>query len=385
MRIKVGCLQFNPLLGKTARNADTIRSIIRGAPVKPDLLVLPELAVTGYNFGTRANIEPFLEERGKGPSSDLARELSLQYECFTLIGYPESEPPNIYNSAILVAPDGSTLHHYRKTHLYSADEDWGCSESPEGFSAIDVVLDKNYWKEKVRNTSPSKESITNGNAEEKKTQENTEENNSEAKKDSQSRNDSKVSRFRSHRISIGICMDLNPYQFKAPFTAFEFSLQCLEKKADLVLCPMAWLLPDSPSINESLSAEEKLEKGKQLASRWFSNDPRPVYPEEQPVLGTENGFNAAQPSTSTIDYWILRFYPFLARPLANPVTMVACNRTGVEGDTMYGGSLAIWEVGIGWADPRVYDHTNGKVDLKGAMGAGTEGLLVREIELGDGK
>ena len=62
-------------------------------------------------------------------------------QCIVTVGYPEvvSKAPQsndaaaedgavlallCYNSTITVSPDGRTLAHYRKTHLYYTDETW---------------------------------------------------------------------------------------------------------------------------------------------------------------------------------------------------------------------------------------------------------------------
>ncbi|XHG00178.1 hypothetical protein AWENTII_003644 [Aspergillus wentii] len=41
--------------------------------------------------------------------------------------------------------------------------------------------------------------------------------------------------------SFGICMDINPYKFEAPFTAWEFANRILDSKSQLVIVSMAWL------------------------------------------------------------------------------------------------------------------------------------------------
>ena len=42
------------------------------------------------------------------------------------------------------------------------------------------------------------------------------------------------------KLGIGICMDINPYEFKAPFNAFEFAKFCKKKDVDLIIFPTNW-------------------------------------------------------------------------------------------------------------------------------------------------
>lgn len=43
------------------------------------------------------------------------------------------------------------------------------------------------------------------------------------------------------RVGLGICMDINPYKFKADFHAYEFATYHSEQKTQLIICCMAWL------------------------------------------------------------------------------------------------------------------------------------------------
>lgn len=48
--MKVACLQFDPKLGEIARNIEKAESLLADASLENvDLLVLPEMALTGIN------------------------------------------------------------------------------------------------------------------------------------------------------------------------------------------------------------------------------------------------------------------------------------------------------------------------------------------------
>ncbi|BFZ54279.1 hypothetical protein PYCC9005_001313 [Savitreella phatthalungensis] len=86
-------------------------------------------------------------------------------------------------------------------------------------------------------------------------------------------------------------MDLNPFDFTAPWDAFEFGRHCVKIGAQMAVVPMAWLQSD----------------GDQLS------------------------------------YWLARLGPALDHDL----TLVFANRCGTEGDVTFAGRSAIVRVSAG--------------------------------------
>ncbi|KFY19492.1 hypothetical protein V493_07936 [Pseudogymnoascus sp. VKM F-4281 (FW-2241)] len=139
--MRIGCLQFAAQLGEVDSNVALADSILASAaPRDLDLLVLPELAFTGYNFKSLHAIAPFLEPTTSGPSSVWARATAHNLKCTVVVGYPETvdvsakwpTSPEYYNAAVAVSPSGATLANYRKTFLFTTDEKWAL-EGPDGF------------------------------------------------------------------------------------------------------------------------------------------------------------------------------------------------------------------------------------------------------------
>jgi protein N-terminal amidase len=356
MKLKVACIQINPVIGQVEANIAKVRKLLSSVP-PVDMVLLPELAITGYNFKSPSMIKPYLESQREGGSSiNLAKEISTKFQCFTLIGYPEVYDSTIYNSTTLIAPNGKFLQNYRKTFLYEADEVWGCLENPQkGFKSFPLILDKQYYI-----------------------------------------NPDSCREYNVVQTNIGICMDLNPYKFEAPFNEFEFSLSCFAQKVKLILCPMAWLSPDSPSTKSELTRDEKVAQSKPFA-KFFNNenpatinsDPttkNPVYELTSQDSTNDQQFIPQIPSVSTVNYWILRFFPFLGHKNSIPnkyykkVHVVACNRVGQEDDVIYGGSSLIIEFNDNGGNHEI-DVWNPSVKVLGSMGTGDEGVLVREIDV----
>lgn len=118
---KAGFAQYEVKFGRREENFATIRRKVEEAR-DADLLVLPELGATGYEFVDRDEVADLAEQAGHGPTSDLLRELSNRYGMDLVIGYPERDGDRFYNSCMLVQPDGS-LTNYRKLHLFSRENE----------------------------------------------------------------------------------------------------------------------------------------------------------------------------------------------------------------------------------------------------------------------
>ncbi|KAK2025001.1 hypothetical protein LX32DRAFT_77749 [Colletotrichum zoysiae] len=275
--MRIGCLQFAPQVGDIDNNLNRADSVLSKADTDDlDLLVLPELAFSGYNFKSLQHIAPYLEPSGSGITSLWARTTALKYNCNVVVGYPEKVDvsnnwptgPEYYNSAIVVNGDGETIANYRKSFLYYTDETWAL-EGNNGFYE--------GWIPGLGNTS------------------------------------------------IGICMDLNPYKFQAPWHAFEFAFHVLEYESNLVIVSMAWLTRED--------------------GRLFSRMPN-------------------EPDMDTLTYWVTRLEPLIRAENEDEIIVVFCNRTGNEDDAVYAGTSAV--IGI----------QDGEVKIYGLLGRGEKELLV---------
>ncbi|KAK1778990.1 carbon-nitrogen hydrolase [Copromyces sp. CBS 386.78] len=278
--MRIGCLQFAPQVGDVSNNLSRADAVLAKADQRElevlDLLVLPEMAFSGYNFKSLDEIQPFLEPSGSGISALWARTNALKYDCTVAVGYPEKvgssgsprgSSPEYYNSLLVVNGDGETVANYRKSFLYYTDQTWAMEGGGfyggrmEGF----------------------------GN------------------------------------VAMGICMDINPYKFEAPWHKFEFAFHVLEVRANLVILSMAWLTHEDPETFTPLAQE---------------------------------------PDLATMTYWLQRFEPVIRGESDEELIVIFCNRCGMEDDVLYAGTSAV--VGI----------KNGEVSVYGLLGRGSRELLV---------
>jgi len=112
--MRAGILQFRPRKADIGANLKTIEKFLIRR--KFDLVVLPELATTGYNFSHREEVRD-LAENLRGRSFWFMAGLAAKTGGAIVWGVAEKDGRKIYNSAVLTTPEGR--HHiYRKTHLF---------------------------------------------------------------------------------------------------------------------------------------------------------------------------------------------------------------------------------------------------------------------------
>ena len=119
MKRTVGYAQMRPEFGHYEANRATLeRMAAEGC--RADLLVFPELALTGYDFKDAAEARAMAEAFGEGPTAETLKALAQRHQTSIVLGYPEETPENTFNSCLLALPDGR-LFNYRKIHLFSRE------------------------------------------------------------------------------------------------------------------------------------------------------------------------------------------------------------------------------------------------------------------------
>mmetsp|Transcript_15264 Transcript_15264/g.18872 ORF Transcript_15264/g.18872 Transcript_15264/m.18872 type:complete len:308 (+) Transcript_15264:39-962(+) len=217
--MKVACVQFEPVHGDTTASLAKAEELVAkklgdhtNTNTMVDLLIFPEMAFTGYLFRNPEHIFPLAEcvdgdvDEGSCETFTWCSRIARKYKCGVCAGFPRKERnnnndpkgngngneksiPKLFNSMMVVDPDGALLCVYDKHHLYEADEKWAC----EGYRFKEINL--NWLKRK--NGDPV-------------------------------------------RAGLGICMDINPKGFKAPWRDFELARHHKAKDVDLILFCSAW-------------------------------------------------------------------------------------------------------------------------------------------------
>lgn len=124
MTFRIALAQLSPVLfDKQANLAKAEEAIQEAIRQKAEIVVFPELYLSGYRLGGRA-LEMAESHQG-GAIRRLAR-LARQYQITVLMGYAElaAKGNAAYDAALLATPEGKKLASYRKTHLFQHEKNW---------------------------------------------------------------------------------------------------------------------------------------------------------------------------------------------------------------------------------------------------------------------
>lgn len=175
---------------------------------KPVLAILPEMTFTGYCFKDREDILEYCIDVEKLDESLIMRwavEITKRYGVFIQFGVGRKVDEKLYNSLVLMDPEGKIRTVYDKTFLYYTDETW--ATEGRGFQMMDI-------------------------------------------------------RYSSDRLPIkvgfAICMDFNNYKFESPWDLYEMATYYADRNVQLLQCCMAWLEAPLPVDSEPPSEKEKI-------------------------------------------------------------------------------------------------------------------------------
>jgi predicted amidohydrolase len=113
--MRVGFYQYEPQFGEVAKNLDAVAAALEQA--EADLIVLPELFASGYQFVSQDEVMQLAESVPDGPTTRRLVELAKRRRMVIVAGLPERAGLACYNSAVVVGPSGF-IGCYRKTHLF---------------------------------------------------------------------------------------------------------------------------------------------------------------------------------------------------------------------------------------------------------------------------
>jgi len=154
-RYTVAALQFEPRLGAKRENLARLCVLTdEAAGAGARVIVMPEMAVTGYCWRDRAEVAP-LVETVPGPTTDLFVEIAQRHGCYIVVGLAERDPMTdlYYNTAALVGPDGLVCV-YRKSHAFIAEPRWAAESvntppvvaTPYGRLGLFICMDADYME-----------------------------------------------------------------------------------------------------------------------------------------------------------------------------------------------------------------------------------------------
>lgn len=169
--ITVAVANFPVQAGNVGANLAQIEAYLhQAAAAGADLVVLPELCLTGYDdpegtpFAQKAPVR--LAEPVPGPSSRQVAALARELGLWAVFGLPEQEATRggspavgeavrVYNAACIVSPTG-VVGTYRKIHPFGRENEWataGCDpcvfDTPWGPIGLGICYDLYSFPEMV--------------------------------------------------------------------------------------------------------------------------------------------------------------------------------------------------------------------------------------------
>ena len=132
--MRVGIYQNHPKFGEVDYNIDMAIEVLNG--IEADLMVLPELFNTGYQFVSREETESLAEEIPSGKTCKAMMEMAGAKSMFVVFGMAERDESCVYNSAVVLGPEGF-MGIYRKIHLF-AEEKYFFDPGDTGFRVFDL-------------------------------------------------------------------------------------------------------------------------------------------------------------------------------------------------------------------------------------------------------
>lgn len=148
--MRVAAVQFKADQADPEASRRRLVALAEDAAAGADLVVLPELAATGYLFphpsAVRAVAEP-----AEGPTLAALAPVARRHGCWLVGGFAERAGEALFNSARVVDDRGELRFVYRKTLLFEADVPWATPgdsgyqrfETAAGSFGVGICMDLN--------------------------------------------------------------------------------------------------------------------------------------------------------------------------------------------------------------------------------------------------
>lgn len=134
--VTIACVNFHAVWGDKATNLKRIKDYIAEAAKKgADIIIFPELALTGYDIEREVRMHKENAETIPGSSTNEIAVLTRQYGVYVVVGMPEiskNDPDVVYNSAAVVGPEG-VIGSYAKLMPFGSEMKW-CKKGEKPFA-----------------------------------------------------------------------------------------------------------------------------------------------------------------------------------------------------------------------------------------------------------
>lgn len=122
--LRLAVAQYEPRVGELEHNrAQAVRWVAAAADAGARLVVLPELATSGYAFSSIEEARACAVDADSGTVVRDLVALCRERSLHVVTGLAESVAGRLHNSAVVLGP-GGRLATYRKLHLFHEEQSW---------------------------------------------------------------------------------------------------------------------------------------------------------------------------------------------------------------------------------------------------------------------
>jgi predicted amidohydrolase len=110
----IGLIQYHPVWENKKSSKSRINNLLDNLSTTVDLLIFPELTLTGFTMRSKR-----FSEKMDGESIDFFSSLAEKYACHIIFGLIEQDQGEYFNTLVHLAPDKKLVCKYRKIHPFS--------------------------------------------------------------------------------------------------------------------------------------------------------------------------------------------------------------------------------------------------------------------------
>jgi len=119
---RVAAVHFTPAFGEVEANRAALVSLAREAAEATSVVVLPELATTGFCL-SRGQAEAWAEP-ADGPTVTALASVAKASGAVIVVGLALRDADALHNAQVVIDADGSLAGTYSKHHLFGDDHAW---------------------------------------------------------------------------------------------------------------------------------------------------------------------------------------------------------------------------------------------------------------------
>lgn len=135
--MKIGLVQYSPVWEDKKLNREKLTSLLQEEVEDVDLLIFPEMTLTGFTMRSRKYAEKL-----DGESFIYFSNIAKKFNCDVIAGIIENNLVKYFNTLLHITKNGKLKISYHKIHPFSfsnEDKHYSAGEKP-------IVTDINGWK-----------------------------------------------------------------------------------------------------------------------------------------------------------------------------------------------------------------------------------------------